>query len=341
MKSNKQTYTFSISFSIKASSTQEIFWLADWRPGRYEVAHYAQYIRNISFRSENGHVLTYTKDTVNSWRVYCEDAQEIHVNYVYYAGQLDGGGSWVDDRQVYLNPINFLLYQKTKHITHVVELHLPPSYQIACALKTIKQEVFAKSYFEMVDSPLICSAELMHESYQVEETTFHLWAQGLDEEASLQTLTSDFKNFTTAQVSMMGAFPAQAYHFLFQFTPYKFYHGVEHRESTVIVLGPAGEFLSQGFQDNLMGISSHELFHAWNVTRLRPQTFHPYDFSKPVMLSEGFVLEGITTYYGDLFLARSGYFSTGEAYLSELTKIIQREADNYGKPPSINSSILL
>ena len=80
----------------------------------------------------------------------------------------------------------------------------------------------------------------------------------------------------------------------------------------------------------LLGISSHGSFHAWNVIRIRPAELLPYDFTKENYFPTGFVAEGVTTYYGDLFLKRSGVF-TLEDYLLELNTTMKRHFEANGK----------
>ena len=56
----------------------------------------------------------------------------------------------------------------------------------------------------------------------------------------------------------------------------------------------------------------------------------PYNFTKENYFVTGFVAEGITTYMGDVFLARGGVFSLDD-YLIELNKTLQRHLTNWGR----------
>jgi predicted metalloprotease with PDZ domain len=76
-----------------------------------------------------------------------------------------------------------------------------------------------------------------------------------------------------------------------------------------------------------LGVSSHELFHAWNIIRIRPKEMLPYDFTKENYFRTCFVAEGCTTYYGDLFLKRAGVFSD-ETYIKELQVYMKRHFEN-------------
>jgi predicted metalloprotease with PDZ domain len=81
--------------------------------------------------------------------------------------------------------------------------------------------------------------------------------------------------------------------------------------------------------EELLGVSCHELYHAWNVCRIRPKELLPYDFSKEAYLDAGLLLEGVTTYMGDLYLLKSGVYDL-PTYFKHLEKIIARESASFG-----------
>ncbi|HEV7232388.1 MAG TPA: PDZ domain-containing protein, partial [Bacteroidia bacterium] len=120
------------------------------------------------------------------------------------------------------------------------------------------------------------------------------------------------------------------YHFLFQILPHKFYHGVEHLKSTVIALGPGYKLNEGDTYDDLLGVSSHELYHAWNIKSIRPIEMMPYDYKRENYSRLGYVCEGVTTYYGDLFLFRSGVYSEFD-YLKTVHERLQKHFDNPGR----------
>lgn len=117
-----------------------------------------------------------------------------------------------------------------------------------------------------------------------------------------------FNAFSSKLIHDFGEFPEPEYHFIFQLLPYPHYHGVEHRRGTVITFGPAVNLADPAQMEELLGVSCHELYHAWNVCRIRPKELLPYDFSKEAYTKAGLLLEGVTTYMGDLYLLKSGVY---------------------------------
>lgn len=112
---------------------------------------------------------------------------------------------------------------------------------------------------------------------------------------------------------------------------YPYYHGVEHLTSTVIVLGPAYDYCEGGKEEQeLLSIASHEFFHIWNIKTIRPAEWLPYDYSEEKYSRLGVLAEGVTTYYGDYFLYRSGILSE-EQYLLSMEKLLQRHFWNHAR----------
>jgi predicted metalloprotease with PDZ domain len=329
---NPHSHFVDIELRIENHSGQELFLhLPAWRPGRYELAHYAKNIQRFEVSTSEGKALPHQKVSKDRWKVETGSSSAIVVKYNYYAYQMDAGASYLDEHQLYLNFINCLVYAEGRMEEPCrLTLQLPETYRIACGLTQVEHHTLeARDYYQLVDSPMIASATLQHGAYQVQGSTFHIWVQdvaGIDTHKWIEP----FRAFTKAQIEMFGSFPEPDYHFLFQILPYRHYHGVEHQNSTVITLGPDYKIETQAMVKDLMGISSHELFHTWNVIRIRPAEMLPYNFTGENYFRTGFVAEGLTTYYGDLFLARAGVLSR-EQYFEEIHKLLKRHFDNPGR----------
>jgi len=301
--------------------------LPAWRPGRYELANYAKNLLAIDVLTAEEQRLAVQKLAKDRWLVHLQGADWVTVRYSYYAHQMDAGNSWVDENCVYINFINCLLYAEG-HLEEPcqVRLQLPDGYQLACGLPQPAPHLLeAESYYRLVDSPLIASPNAQHRSYEVAGHRFYVWVQG-EVHFSWERLLGDFRAFTAAQMQLLGGFPCPEYHFLLHALPDKHYHGVEHWNSTVMTLGPAEQIAGELYPE-LIGLASHELFHAWNVIRIRPAELLPYDFSRENYFPTGYAAEGLTTYYGDLFLARSGFFKPTQ-FLAELNRTLNRHFMN-------------
>ena len=329
---NPSRHYIDIEFSVDTKGERSIeFQLPAWRPGRYELANFAKNIQQWEAFDENGNQLIAHKRTKDLWEVECENCKSVTVKYNYFAMDLNAGSTYVDEYQLYVNPVNCCLFvQKRPEEKCFIELLLPNDYEVATGLKKVEGNKFeAENFDELVDCPFIASNTLKKLSYQVDSTVFYLWFQGeckLDE----TKLIKDFTAFTRVQMDLFGDFPTEEYHFLFQILPHSAYHGVEHSNSTVIALGPSYAIMDEkGRYEDLLGVSSHELFHTWNVKRIRPIEMLPYDFSKENYSKLGYLCEGATTWYGDEMLMRSGVFND-ESYFKTLNQLLDRHFNNPG-----------
>jgi predicted metalloprotease with PDZ domain len=78
--------------------------------------------------------------------------------------------------------------------------------------------------------------------------------------------------------------------------------------------------LSDGYV-NLLGLISHEYFHAWNVKRLKPKEFASLDYARENYTRMLWFFEGVTSYYDDLMLRRAGLIDAPR-YLALLAKSV-------------------
>ncbi len=319
-----------ITAFFQSDSDSLDFYLPSWRPGRYELGNFAKNVKDVRvFDVETKKRLAVAKISKDCWQVAMEGCKEIRVDYRYYAAELNAGSSFLSEEQLYVNPVNCFLFTKEQYAEPVeLKLNIPKSWEIATSMAKNGTTLMADHFDELADSPFICSAQLQHEEYSVADTLFHLWFNG-ESKPEWDRLKTDFTAFTKAQIEKFGEFPVSEYHFLFQILPYKAYHGVEHCKSTVIALGPSYDVFGEEYKE-LLGVSSHELYHTWNVKAIRPIEMKPYDFTKENYSQLGYICEGVTTYMGDLFLLKSGVF-TLKQYLKELSNQLQKHFDNFGR----------
>ncbi len=339
--------------------------LPAWRPGRYQLQHFAKNIQQFRVFDGAGQPLPFRKITKDRWLVQTKGAVEIVARYTYYANVINAGSSFVSNDLLYVNPINLCVYAEGRILEPcTLELVIPATWHTATGLQKsnpgltatlIEAEInesvsavaekempyliapnvprqtsrvwFATNFYELIDCPILAAPYLRHIEFSVRGVAFHVWAQGHYQPAEARVV-ANFSRFAETQITVFGEFPEADYHFLTIFLTTAVYHGVEHRNSTVLVLGPdqQGEELYQDW----LGVASHELFHAWNIIRIRPAELLPYDLTRENYFETCFVAEGITTYYGDLMLRRAGV-TNDATYKKELLVICKRHFEQNGR----------
>ncbi|WP_075351682.1 M61 family metallopeptidase [Algoriphagus marinus] len=322
-----------IQIKIKLCSVdcdQVTLQMPSWRPGRYQLADYAQYVRFFQIKDGGNKPVAFEKASKNRWQFLAKNGQDYFISYEYYAAKMDAGSCWVDENQIYLNFVNCCMeVLNFPDLNYELSFDLNPKFKIATTLTPKEVNKFSASNFqELADSSFLASENLTRWEYLIDKVQFNCWFNG-EIHFSKEEFLGYFKRFTQRQIEDFGEFPESQYHFIFQLLPYPHYHGVEHKKGTIITFGPAESLTDLSQMEELLGVSSHELYHAWNVCRIRPTELLPYDFSKETFTTAGWMLEGITTYMGDLYLLKSGVYPL-ETYLKHLEKIINRESQNFG-----------
>ena len=326
-----QSHYIDVELYIDAITTSTVeLQLPAWRPGRYELGNFAKNIKKVEVVNEENAALHYLKTNKDLWLIETNGSKSIKVSYSYFTSEINAGSCYADAAQLYVNPVHLCMYVPQRMAgQHVVELDIPDSYSIATSLQINGKTLSAENFDELADSPFIASASLQSDFYEMNNIKFWIHFNG-ECKPDFNQFKADFIKFTQTQLSFWGDFPVKEYHFLFQILPFKFYHGVEHQKSTVIAIGP-GYSINQGkVYEDILGVSSHELFHTWNIKKIRPAEMLPYDFTKENYARTGYVYEGFTTYYGDVMLLTSGVFSN-EQYFETLEERLVKHFHNYGR----------
>ncbi len=281
-----------------------------WRPGRYEQQRYDMNVRDIVAKDAKGNALPVVKKGARNWEVNVDADREYILTYSFFANQLDAGGSYIDHEMIYINGINLLMYEKgNEHSECRLSVELPSGFSYPHNFPNIDNGAISfEDYHSLVDMPFIVSKTQQLYQFQVNELTVNLSIHGGKIE-KLESFSQSLASFIEAQMNIFGSIPIESYTFWILLLPYRFRHGVEHLNSTVVVMGPWYKLQEASNQDSLLEICSHEFFHIWNVKAFRPRELTPYDYSRPVYSHLHYITEGITTYYGYVMLWRSGVWS--------------------------------
>lgn len=310
---------YDIAIRFTAPADQPRLLLPVWRPGRYLRQNYAANVREW----DAGEARVW-KDGLSSWRIDVRAGEEVTFRYRCYAGVLDAGSSFLDDEEAYFNGSNlFMLVDGLRGDEHLLTIAAPAEWSIETQLAREADTTFrARDYDHLIDSPAIAAPRLTRHSFLESGARIHLvfhGGEGIDTEQYIEPIRA----IARTQAELFGGLPFVEYRFLFHVRDR--WHGVEHEDSCSILVRRQSLLDakpgSEGY-DHLLSISAHELFHAWNVKRIVPARFTPYDYWNETPTRLLWVMEGLTSYYGELTLARAGLW-TAQRYLAHLQNEIQ------------------
>jgi len=318
-----------VRVSFSHSEENQIVQLSSWRPGRYEMGNFAKNISHIKAFNSSNENIELRKIEKDKWLISCSANEQITFEYFYCAAELNAGSTYVNSQMLYVNPVNCIPFLPGRaNENYTVEI-LDSYAHLSCGLPHEGNKLFAQNFDELADSPFVASHNREVLSQEINGVHFYANIFGITN-LNFERFWNDVRIYTQLQLNIFGEFPVSKYRYLLHFTPYFMHHGVEHSTSTVIVMGHGENFDREEKYNEMLAICSHELFHTWNVKTLRPVEMMPYDFTKENYTQLGYVDEGVTTYYGDLCLRRSGIWND-DLWKHSLEKWLNTHHRNYGR----------
>ncbi len=296
--------------------------LPKWNPGSYRLTEGHRNLRGVVVETPGGKPVPVVKVDEITWRV-SHAGQPFRVRYRVYRGTYNGiGGAYLDDEFGFFNGVYLFLYA-VGHKDRPIELRVDPlpGAQVVTGLaKAGAGKSFrAANYDVLVDSPVhVGKTDVI--DFAVGKTRFRAAMAGLGNYSEKQ-LVADLSKIATATFAVFGsgpeAVPFDDYTFIYHLRPGN-RMGLEHLNSTVIGADPF-VFTEPEAYKSLLRLSAHELFHAWNVKRIRPTVLGPFAYDREVHTSMLWFSEGFTRYYGWVLLARAGLTNEQETldYLGE------------------------
>lgn len=312
--------------------TGQVFWLPSWIPGSYLIREFARHIVSISAHSA-GQSLALTKLDKQRWKAGPCNAP-IELTYLVYANDLSVRGAYLDGVRGFFNGTSvFLAVAGQEEEVCEIEIAKPAHkagkrWKVATALSRFGAEASgfgkyrAANYDELIDHPVEMGA-FSHISFNACGVPHELVIAGRHD-ADMKRLGRDIKQICEAQIRFFGEpAPFERYVFL-TLAVGDGYGGLEHRASTALIcarddLPLAHESGMKAGYRQFLGLVSHEYFHTWNVKRIKPATFAPYALEREGYTRLLWAFEGITSYYDDLFLCRTGLIGPQE-YLDQLAQ---------------------
>src|SRR5258707_4320123 len=189
-------------------------------------------------------------------------------------------------------------------------------------------EYRAQTYDELIDHP-VTLGEFALATFKAHGVPHDIVIAGRVIGLDMARLSIDLKRICETQIALFEPkskkAPMDRYVFMTQAVT-DGYVGLEHRASTALICNRGDlpvegrDAPTEGYRTYL-GLCSHEYFHTWNVKRIKPAVFVPYDLSQENYTSLLWLFEGFTSYYDDLMLVRSGLISASE-YFSLLGKTL-------------------
>ncbi len=330
-------HLFAVTVTVQAPDPGgQIFALPAWIPGSYMIREFARNIVQIGAQSD-GRKVALKKLDKHTWQAAPCD-KPLTLRYDVYAWDLSVRAAHLDQTHGFFNGSSvFLCAAGKENAPHVVDIQRSgdvfcKAWRVATALPELKARRYgfgtyiAENYDELIDHPVeMGTFELV--SFKAHGVPHEMALTGRVPKFDGARLAADLKKICEAQIAFFEPNTRRAPMSRYVFMTMAVgdgYGGLEHRSSTALICTRADlpvkgqKEMSDGYR-GFLGLCSHEYFHTWNVKRIKPAVFAPYDLRTEVYTPLLWLFEGFTSYYDDLMLVRSGVIDEA-AYFKLLAK---------------------
>ena len=343
--SHPEAHEFTVQMHISSPDPAgQVLRLPTWIPGSYMIRDFAKNIVTLDAASGDDPVELVKLDKT-TWQAPA-GLTSLTLHYVIYAWDLSVRTAHLDANHGFFNGTSvFLSADGHEQSEHSVTIEPSASdacvgWQVATSMKQSQVDADgfgvyqAADYDELIDHPF--------EMGRFERVSF--MAAGLPHElvltgryhTDIDRIVKDLIVICEYQIKFFGEpSPVDGKYVFLVMVVGEGYGGLEHRASTALLVSrddlpvPGDEARSEKYVQ-FLGLCSHEYFHTWNVKRIKPAVFVPYELAAESYTELLWFFEGMTSYYDDLLLLRSGLIPSN-TYLKLLGQIITRVQRGAGR----------
>lgn len=330
-------HLFQVSFSFP-TQTQQTYTLSlpAWLPGSYMIRDFAKNIIQPTAKSNNEEKIALIPQDKQTWKITATD-EVTHVSYQVFAFDLSVRTAYLDNERGFFNGSStFLAVEELSDAACHLKIVKPENnnnWRVATGLlraditeKYTFGDYYADDYQMLIDCP-VAIGDFDVSEFTVEGVVHHMVFTS-KHYGDTERLCQDVGKLCQHHIDIFGEAPFKEYWFITHLLAQGF-GGLEHKNSTIL---QASRFdlpninkpdeLTENYK-TFLSLCSHEYFHAWNICRIKPKAFIPYNLNKESYTTQLWAYEGITSYYDDFSLFRTGIISF-ENYLQIINKAATR-----------------
>ncbi|MCE4558080.1 M61 family metallopeptidase [Roseateles cellulosilyticus] len=304
-------HRFRVTLTLPEPAAEQQFSLPVWIPGSYLVREFAKHLSRMTARQGSRELPVEQLDKA-SWRVRCGGRAALTLSYEVYAFDASVRTAWLDSQRAFFNASSLCLRAHGREQgAHRIELAgVPKGWHVATEATPATGGFEATDYDELLDHPFEIGPHWTGE-FEAAGVPHRVVVAGAWPSFDGERLLADVRRICEAQIALWGGAPFKRYSFLLWAVD-DGHGGLEHRASTALIcarreLPTSAEPATPGdAYVRLLGLFSHEYFHAWNVKRLRPAEFAAFDYQRENYTELLWFFEGFTSYYDELMLCRAG-----------------------------------
>jgi predicted metalloprotease with PDZ domain len=314
----------------RSADAATILYLPVWTPGYYVKEQYKDNVLHLQAYDGAGRELAVEDAGPNRWRV-ADSGDGLVVRYTLAANGNSVSTNTIEDGYAVFNgSATYVTAKGSEALPRKVSFSLPQGWRSASGMRETGDPgahgYMANDYAELVDSPVMTGDLQVLEFESAGTPHYVVYNRGAAEVddalmvGALKAMADETRRFWEAP-------PWRKYVFMIAFRNAR--GGLEHAHSTFVNVEPKRFGTAAGYRA-FVSLMAHEYQHAFNVKRLRPVELGPFDYEDTPILAGLWIPEGLTSYYSNLMLRRSGSIGVDD-YLAGLSAQIDRLQNSPGR----------
>ena len=313
---DKASQTFKVSLKWKPRTHRQSWSLPIWTPGSYTIRDHVQYLHSLSL-SQASNDCQVQRIGPSGWKADLDTLDLVTLGYVIEARQLTVRTCYLDPEFASLCLAAAVMEIDGQRWTpHCLTLALPAGWNAYVPLAG-EETLWAKDFDHLVDAPIHAGC-FVSQPFVVKKNSHQLLCIGDPPMGWPANLVNDVSAICKATCCLMDEPPPAGD--LYQLVIHMLetgYGGLEHDYGAVLHYSWRALTEPDGYR-KLLQLIGHEYLHQWNVRRLRPREYRPYDYSQAVISDGLWFAEGITSYL-DLTLPFLAGLSDRSTLLKDLS----------------------
>jgi predicted metalloprotease with PDZ domain len=296
-----------------ATARPVVLALPAWTPGHYTLLWFASRVTHFG-AEQSGRALDWHKLDHQTWKITPRAAGDVRVSFRYAADAIDRAVAWTAPNFAFFNGTNLFLYPVGRGFDWParVTVHTTPGWRVTTAMTPVDDApntFVERNYHDLVDMPFYVGRfDLDSTQAAGKWIRWALYPAGAMTPARRDSTLAWLAKILPAHAAVFDDVPFRNYTVFVRSDTIVNGGGLEHQSSQV------DEVLRSQLDGKLAGLYAHEMFHAWNVKRLRPADLVPYRYDDAQPTPWLWESEGITDYYGLLAQTRTGILDSTAAF---------------------------
>lgn len=307
---NPHTHYFEVEIILNNYDKNYVdFKMPVWTPGSYLVREYAKNVEGFSAFAMDGKVLSFQKQNKNTWRIEHSKGKNVLIKYSVYAFEGTIRMSYLDDGHAFIMANTLLMFvEDLRNTSTVLKINVPDQWKkITTSLTQLEGKsnaFYVPNYDILVDSPIeIGNHDILE--FTAANVPHQVVLYGASQYKA-ERIKKDLTKIIEEATDIFDENPNEKYIFFIHHSDKK-EGGLEHLNSTALGVS-RWTYTNPDLYNYLLSLVAHEYFHLWMVKRLKPVELEFIDYDQEIYTDLLWVMEGITSYYEEKIMLRSGFY---------------------------------